>query len=228
MTSSSVGAVVVAAGSGTRLGHDRPKALVEVAGRPLVNWAVSCLLDAGVPAPVVVHPPGMRGAFEAALDELDLMALVDGGETRTDSVRAGVAALPRTVGRVAVHDAARPLVPVQVVMAVLAAVSDDVVAAAPALPIADTVKRIVGTAVVETVDRDHLVVVQTPQVFARAALDAALAVVGSATDELALVEAELAAGRLQGRVVVVEGSPRAHKVTTAHDLRFVELLARGA
>ncbi|MEX2329155.1 MAG: 2-C-methyl-D-erythritol 4-phosphate cytidylyltransferase [Nitriliruptoraceae bacterium] len=227
MNSSTIGAVVVAAGSGTRLGADQPKALVEVAGRPLVCWAVACLTEASVPPPVVVHPPGMRADFAVALAGFDLAALVDGGETRTDSVRAGVAALSRTVERVVVHDAARPLVPPTVVTAVLDAVAGDVVAAAPALRIADTVKRVDGSAVVATVDRSDLVVVQTPQVFAHAALDAVLAIAVSATDELALVEQEVAAGRLRGRVVVVAGSVHAHKVTTLDDLRFVEQLARG-
>lgn len=227
-----VGVVVVAAGDGVRLGAAGPKALVEVAGQALVAHAVRLVADAGLPPPVVVHPPGRRADVVAALGALPVRALVEGGATRTASVRAGVAALADDVALVAVHDAARPLTPVEVVLTTVAAVRDDVLAAAPGLAVADTLKRVEDDAVVATVPRERLVGVQTPQVFPREVLRAALdAVAGStatATDDLALVEQLVADGVLVGRVVVTPGSAWGHKVTTPDDLAIVEALARAA
>lgn len=221
-----VGVVCVAAGDGTRLGAGTTKALIEVAGVPLVVHAVRSLAAAGLPPPVVVHPSGDGAAVERALADEQVATLVPGGATRTDSVRRGVAALPAGCDLVAIHDAARPLVPVEVVRRVLAAVQDDVRAAAPGLPIADTLKRVADGAVITTVDREGLVGVQTPQVFPRDVLDAVLAADGEATDELTLVERWIETGRLTGRVVVVPGSVFAHKVTYPDDLELVAALAR--
>lgn len=217
-----VGAVLVAAGRGERLGGDRPKALVEVAGRPLVAWAVDGLRRAGVRHLVVVHTPGEAAAFAAATRGQEVV-LTPGGEDRSASVRAGLAVLREEVTLVAVHDAARAFTPPEVVRATVAAVVDDVLAAAPALPVPDTLKRVDGQQVVATVDRSSLVAVQTPQVFPRAVLEA---VAGeAATDDLALVEQHLAAGDLAGRVVWVPGSPRAAKLTYPADLVLAEALA---
>jgi 2-C-methyl-D-erythritol 4-phosphate cytidylyltransferase len=221
----SVGVVLVAAGSGTRLGAAGPKALVELAGRPLLAHALDRLAAAGLPPPVVVHVPDARAAFAVAAGELPVAAYVPGGATRTASVRAGVAALADDVEVVAVHDAARPLTPPAVIRATVAAVTGDVLAAAPALPVADTLKRVEGDVVVATVDRSDLAAVQTPQVFPRQVLEAALASADQATDDLALVERLLAAGRLQGRVVVVPGSAWGRKVTYPSDLALVTALA---
>lgn len=217
-----VGAVVVAAGRGERLGGDRPKALVEVAGRPLVAWAVAGLRRAGVGHVVVVHTPGEAAAFTAATGD-ERVVLTPGGEDRSASVRAGLTVLPEEVSVVAVHDAARAFTPAEVVRSVIAAVTGDVLAAAPALPVADTLKRIDGQQVVATVDRSSLVAVQTPQVFPRTVLETVAG--GAATDDLALVEQHLAAGALAGRVVWVPGSPRAAKLTYPADLVTAEALA---
>ncbi len=225
MTARVVGAVVVAAGAGERLGTSGPKALVEVAGAPLVVHAVRALARAGVDEVVVVHPPGVAADFAAALDGCDGTALVPGGRTRTDSVRAGVEALDDTVRTVAVHDAARPLMPVDVIADVLAALAGDAVAAAPGLPIADTVKHVRGGNVLATLDRSELVAIQTPQVFRLDALRAALDLRASATDELALVERLVADGRLTGRIAVVPGSAWGRKITFPEDLAIVEALA---
>ena len=221
----SVGGVVVAAGSGVRLGSDRPKALLEVGGRPLVAWAVERLTAAGIAPPIVVIPAGEADRFASALAGCEVADLVPGGETRTASVRAGVAALEQDHEFVAVHDAARPLVPVEVIRLVLGAMHADVAAAAPGLPIADTLKRVSDGAVLTTVDREGLVAVQTPQVFPRDVLVAVLADGDEATDELTLVERWITSGRLTGRVVVGPGSVFSHKVTYPDDLEVVAALA---
>jgi 2-C-methyl-D-erythritol 4-phosphate cytidylyltransferase len=234
-----VGAVLVAAGRGERLGDRRPKALVEVAGRSLVAWAVVGLREAGIEQVVVVHTPGEHQAFAGALraggsddgppgaDDHGRgeVLLVPGGADRSASVRAGVAALPDAVRLVAVHDAARAFTPSAVIRAAVAAVSGDVVAAAPALPVADTLKRVRGAQIVATVDRDDLVAVQTPQVFPRAVLAAVAAEGEAATDDLALVERRVASGDLTGQVVWVPGSPRGLKVTFPEDLVLAEAFA---
>ena len=221
-----VGVVVVAAGGGTRLGASTSKALIEVAGIPLVVHAVRSLASAGLPPPVVVHPPNDGPAVARALADERIAALVPGGASRTDSVRRGVSALAGGSGLVAIHDAARPLVPVEVVHRVLAAVGNDVRAAAPGLPVSDTLKRVADGSVLTTVDREGLVGVQTPQVFPRDVLDAVLAADDQATDELTLVERWVETGRLAGRVVVVRGSVFAHKVTYPDDLELIAALAR--
>lgn len=231
----SVGVVVVAAGHGTRLGSNGPKALIEVAGRSLLAHTLAGLAAAGLPPAVVVHAPGEREAFAAAAGDLPVAAYVPGGATRTDSVRAGVAALGDGVEVVAVHDAARPLTPPDVIRSAVAALpvaaaADElqVVGAAPALPVADTLKRVDGPDVRGTVDRTGLVGVQTPQVFRRAVLESALAAHDGATDDLGLVEQLIATGDVAGRVVVVPGSAWGRKVTYPSDLAVVDALAAAA
>jgi 2-C-methyl-D-erythritol 4-phosphate cytidylyltransferase len=216
--------VVVAAGRGERLGGDGPKALVEVGGRPLVAWAVDGLRRAGVGHLVVVHPSGQEAAFAAALGDVDVV-LAAGGADRSASVRAGLAALPAHVTVVAVHDAARAFVAPDVVVATVLAVTGDVVAAAPALPVTDTLKRVDGDEVTGTVDRSGLVAVQTPQVFPVAVLRDVTADAASATDDLTLVEQHLTDGRLTGRIVWVRGSARGVKITYPEDLVVAEALA---
>ncbi|MDE3026632.1 MAG: 2-C-methyl-D-erythritol 4-phosphate cytidylyltransferase, partial [Acidobacteriota bacterium] len=144
---------------------------------------------------------------------------VPGGETRTDSVRAGLAEVPAGALVVLVHDAARPLLPPDVLGRVLAPLSDGWDGAVPGLRVADTLKRVASDgAVVETVARDSLWAVQTPQAFPADVLRRAYASGAVATDCAALVEA------VGGRVKVVEGDPLLLKVTTAEDLRRVEAL----
>jgi 2-C-methyl-D-erythritol 4-phosphate cytidylyltransferase len=234
-----IGVVVVAACSGERLGSGGPKALVPLVGRPLLAHALAGLAGAGLPPAVVVHTPGAAEAFALAVGELPITSLVPGGATRTASVAAGVAALPDDVEVVVVHDAARPLTPADVIAATVAAVTgaDDVLAAAPAIPVADTLKRTDGSQVLATVDRSGLVGVQTPQVFPRRVLDVVLgrvpsqtpgggsAPVEAATDDLGLVERLRDRGALHGRILVVPGSVWARKVTYPADLALLELLA---
>ncbi|HWK25094.1 MAG TPA: 2-C-methyl-D-erythritol 4-phosphate cytidylyltransferase [Solirubrobacter sp.] len=203
---------MVAAGSGTRLGASVPKAFVEVAGRPLLEWSLDALRAAGIEEIVVALPEGVRAPAGCTG--------VRGGATRSESVRAALDAAPGT-GPIVVHDAARPLVDPELFTRALAALehADCAIAAAP---VTDTVKEVEGGIVVGTLDRSRLWAVQTPQAFRRAALRAALAVdaglLASATDDAWLVE------RAGGTVRIVESTPANFKVTTPHDLQVAALL----
>ncbi|MFH8794819.1 2-C-methyl-D-erythritol 4-phosphate cytidylyltransferase [Streptomyces sp. NPDC017941] len=232
-------AVIPAAGRGVRLGPGAPKALRALNGTPMLIHAVRAMAASrAVSLVVVVAPPD--GAAEVktlltdhALPERTDVLVVPGGATRQESVRLGLDALPPGVDIVLVHDAARPLVPVDTVDGVIEAVRDGAPAVVPALPVTDTVKE-VGPAgpdtpgapepVVATPDRARLRAVQTPQGFDRATLLRAheAAVVGDgATDDAGLVE------RLGEPVVLVPGHEEAFKVTRPLDLVLAEaVLAR--
>jgi 2-C-methyl-D-erythritol 4-phosphate cytidylyltransferase len=226
-------ALIVAAGSGERLGAGRPKALVELGGRPLVQWSIDALSQVSRIGQVVVALP--VGSYPA----LDLQAaegvqFVDGGASRSQSVRMALSATEARGGEadlVLVHDAARPLLTPTLAETVIAALErdPDAHAAIAALPVTDTVKRVdAAGAVHETLDRSALWAVQTPQVFRRDALERALDVddeeLARATDDAWLIE------RDGGRVIVVGSSDENLKVTTPLDLKVAELLlaARGA
>ena len=204
-------ALIVAAGRGERLGADRPKALVELAGRPMLQWSIDALARTEqIERIVVALPPGVPGP--------DGVLAVVGGASRSDSVRRALAAAGPG-DPVLVHDAARPLVTEEIVRETLAALQrdGDAAAAIAATPVTDTIKRVdEHGAVLETLDRGRLWGVQTPQVFRRAALEHALAVpdelLAAATDDAWLVE------RSGGRVVVVAAGAENIKVTTALDL----------
>jgi len=216
-------ALIVAAGSGERLGAGRPKAFVKLAGRPMLAWSLDAVRAAGITDVVVAVPPeagetlGDLAGGEPALRDL---VAVPGGATRSESVRAALAAAPS--GDVAVHDAARPLVEPDMFTATLAALADADCAIAAA-PVPDTIKEAGEDRLVTgTLERSRLWAVQTPQAFRRAALERALAVpdevLAQATDDAWLVE------RTGGTVRVVESTPANFKVTTPHDLRIAELL----
>ncbi len=202
-------AIVVAGGRGERFGA--PKQFLSVGSDRLVDLAVAAA-SAVCDLVVVVLPADCT--WEGAA----VSAVVGGGATRSASVRAGLDAVPDDVEIVAVHDAARPLATPELFELVIDTVRAGADAAVPAIPIADTIKRVVGDRAVETLDRDGLVAVQTPQAFRAAALRAAHAGSLDATDDAALVEA---AG---GSVVVVPGDPRNIKVTNVADLALVERL----
>jgi 2-C-methyl-D-erythritol 4-phosphate cytidylyltransferase len=215
-------AVLVAAGRGERFGHDRPKAFANLGGRPLLAASLERLeRSEWVEAIVVAAPEEWEEPTILLAEELGagtVHAVVTGGATRTESVRAGVAEVPDDAAVILVHDAARPLLPEEVVERVVAGLAEGWDGVVPALPLADTVKRAEDEAVAETVDRTGLYSVQTPQVFLAEALRRALARGGDATDCAGLVEA------VGGRVRLVEGDRRLLKVTTAADLAFVETL----
>jgi 2-C-methyl-D-erythritol 4-phosphate cytidylyltransferase len=214
--------IVAAAGSGLRLGSDRPKALVPLGGRALVCWAVDTLRDGGIDQVVVAVPEREHTAFATVLP-MDVR-LVAGGATRTASVRAALAAVAPGTEAVLVHDAARPLTPPEVVARVLAALAGGAPAVVPVLPVVDTTVQVDddGT-VVDAVARAPLRRVQTPQGFARAALVAAYARLPEGvelTDDAAVVRADGVP------VTTVAGDELAAKVTVPHDLALAELLVR--
>jgi 2-C-methyl-D-erythritol 4-phosphate cytidylyltransferase len=213
----SVWAILLAAGRGERLGLDQPKAFAKLRDEPLLAEPLRRLDDSDwVDAIVLVAPPGWEEPAILLSEELGcgkVNACVAGGEARADSVRAGLAEVPEDALVVLVHDAARPLLPEEVIERVLAPLSEGWDGTVPGLPVTDTLKRVDADGrVQETVSRDSLVAVQTPQAFPADVLRRAVAAGGDATDCASLVEA---AG---GRVKVVPGDPRLLKVTTADDL----------
>ncbi|HET6174646.1 MAG TPA: 2-C-methyl-D-erythritol 4-phosphate cytidylyltransferase [Gaiellales bacterium] len=217
-------AVVVAGGAGDRLGADRPKAFVRLGGRTMLAWSLAMLDDHElIDGIVMVVPEEYEERASLLADDLCAMkiaAAVPGGATRPESVAAGVACVPDGAAFVLVHDAARPLTPPAVVDRVVAALHGGGDGAVPALPLADTVKRVgPDGSVTETLERAALRAVQTPQGFPLAVLREALSAdAGAATDCASLVEA------LGRSVVCVEGDERAFKITTPADLARAELL----
>lgn len=224
--SSAIAVIIVAAGSGTRLGHPEPKAFVPLGPGTVLSVAVDSVLGMReTPRLVLVVPServeSTRAAFaaiaEASSTSLDVVA---GGESRQGSVAAGLAMLPADVDTVLVHDAARALAPALLFDEVVGAVRARRHGIVPALAVVDTVKRVSGDGhVLETVDRSELRAVQTPQGFPRASLDHAYATVqGEFTDDAALVASA-------GLVVdTVPGDVRAFKITVPADLHRAEQL----
>ena len=206
-------ALLVAAGRGERLGSEGPKAFVACAGRPLLEWSVAALRASGISQIVVAVPAG-EAAPEGCVG-------VEGGATRSESVRRALAAAPPDEA-VVVHDAARPLVRPSHFTDALAALAD-ADAAIVAARVPDTVKEAGEDRVVTaTLDRSRLWAIQTPQAFRRVALERALevdaATLAQATDDAWLVE------QAGGTVRIVESTPENFKVTTPHDLKVAGLL----
>ncbi|OSZ58179.1 2-C-methyl-D-erythritol 4-phosphate cytidylyltransferase [Streptomyces pharetrae CZA14] len=231
----SVAAVIPAAGRGVRLGPGAPKALRALNGTPMLVHAVRAMAASrAVSLVVVVAPPDgaaeVRSLLDAhALPERTDFVVVPGGASRQESVRLGLEAVPTGHDIVLVHDAARPLVPVDTVDAVIDAVRAGAPAVVPALPLADTVKEVEPAVVpgepepvLATPSRARLRAVQTPQGFARATLARAHeTVTEDVTDDASMVE------QLGETVVVVPGHEEAFKVTRPLDLLLAEaVLAR--
>jgi 2-C-methyl-D-erythritol 4-phosphate cytidylyltransferase len=217
----SVWAVLAAAGRGERLGSDRPKAFARLGGRPLLAESLERLESSDwIDQIVIAAPPDWEEPSILVAEEIaatKVSSAVTGGASRAESVRLALEDVPEEAAAVLVHDAARPLLPEDVIERVLAPLSDGWDGAVPALPIADTVKRVESERVVETLPRGELVAVQTPQAFLPDVLRRALAGdVSGATDCSSLVEAG------GGRVKAVEGDPRLLKVTDPGDLALVE------
>ncbi|MGB7979985.1 MAG: 2-C-methyl-D-erythritol 4-phosphate cytidylyltransferase [Candidatus Nanopelagicales bacterium] len=219
-------AIVPAAGAGERLGAGVPKAMVSVAGEPLLAHAVRALVaDPRVRLLVLAAPEGLE-------DEMGTLArscaggvpvvAVTGGASRVQSVANALAVVPADVEVVLVHDAARCLVPGEVVSAVIDGVLAGAQAVVPGAPVVDTIREVLADGTSRTLDRAVLRAVQTPQGFSRSVLVRAHAIGHpAATDDAGMVEA------LGGHVVLVPGHPRAFKVTTALDLVLAEALLAG-
>ena len=217
----SVWAVLAAAGRGERLGSGRPKAFAGLGGRPLLAESLERLEGSEwIDFIVIAAPPDWEEPAILLAEELGagkVSSVVTGGASRSESVREALAEVADDAAVVLVHDAARPLVPEAVIERVLAPLSEGWDGVVPALPLSDTVKRVEGDRVVETLPRGELVAVQTPQAFIASVLREALAGdVSEASDCASLVEAR------GGRVKVVEGDPSLLKVTNAEDLELVE------
>lgn len=215
-----VAAILVAAGSGERLGADVPKAFCAVAGRTLLEHVSERFAaHPDVRDVVVVAPPAL---VEPAAGLVPGATVVAGGATRQESVRRGLAALSDDVDAVLVHDVARPFVPAVVISRVVAALAAGADAVVPALPVTDTVKQVDSAGVVvATLDRAGLRSVQTPQGFLRQVLtDAHAGARGAdASDDAGLVEA------LGREVVVVAGADESFKITRPWDLVLAEAVA---
>jgi 2-C-methyl-D-erythritol 4-phosphate cytidylyltransferase len=221
-----VAAIVPAAGAGERLGAGVPKAMVPLGGEPVLAHAVRALVaEPRVGLVVLACPDGLEESMAAVAAGVAggvPIVAVTGGASRAESVRRALDVVPESVEVVLVHDAARCLVPVQVVGAVVDAVLAGADAVVPGLPVVDTIRAVAADGSSRTLDRASLRVVQTPQGFraevlrrAHAGGDAA------ATDDAGMAEA------LGLPVTLVAGHPRAFKVTTPLDLLLAEALVSG-
>jgi 2-C-methyl-D-erythritol 4-phosphate cytidylyltransferase/2-C-methyl-D-erythritol 2,4-cyclodiphosphate synthase len=217
-----IAVIVVAAGSGSRLGGGRPKAFVDLAGKPGLLRALHSVSGMSSRVQLVVVAPAMLVTDARELANLSGrdVSVVAGGVSRQASVAAGLAAVEPQVQIVLVHDAARPLTPSDQFDRIVTQVRRTGRGAIPGLPVSDTVKRIAGDGTVEeTVDRSALSAVQTPQGFPRDQLDAAYAAAtDDATDDAALLAA------IGHPVTVIAGDPMAFKITTQWDLRRAQQL----
>jgi 2-C-methyl-D-erythritol 4-phosphate cytidylyltransferase len=229
MTGDSPGAVVIllAAGSGSRVGGDRPKAFLTVDGRSLLTMsAQAACASSRVASLVVAVPPGWEGRAAALLPGRASAVVVAGGASRQESVRLAIEAVPAGCRVVVVHDSARAMATSELFDAVVAGLDGDqeVQGVIPVVPIPDTVKRVDGGVVTGTVPRDDLVIAQTPQAFLREQLAAAHARAAAEreefTDDAAVVEW---AG---GSVKTVPGSSENFKITTRGDLDRAEAALR--
>jgi 2-C-methyl-D-erythritol 4-phosphate cytidylyltransferase len=212
-------AVLVAAGGGTRLGADRPKAFIGLGDEVLLARPLRMLDDhPALDGIVLVVPEGWEEPATLLADDLaagKVAAAVVGGASRSESVAAGLAAVPDDADLLVVHDAARPFASADLVSRVLEALGD-ADAAIPGVPVTDTVKRVDGGLVTETLDRERLVAVQTPQAFRAGALRDAYA--RAAGDLAGATDCASLVARAGGRVAVVAGEPANMKITTPEDL----------
>jgi 2-C-methyl-D-erythritol 4-phosphate cytidylyltransferase len=215
----SVWAIVAAAGSGDRLGADRPKAFVRLGELPLLAHSLGRLDGSEwIDEIVVAAPAGWEEPTILLAEELGagkVRACVTGGATRAETVRVALGEVSSDAVVVLVHDAARPLLGEELIGRVLAPLAEGWDGAVPGLPLVDTIKRVDGDRVLETLPRRELVAVQTPQAFVAQVLREAAESGGDASDCAALVEAR------GGRVKVVPGDRRLLKVTTPEDLELV-------
>ena len=212
-----VAALLLGAGRGRRLGQDTPKAFVELEGRTLLSWAVEAVESCPeVEGFVVAVPPGWEAAADTEVSSsAKLLGVVTGGDSRQASVRAALKTVPERFDTIVCHDVARPRATPELFAKVLAALGR-ADGAVPGVPAPDTVKRVADGLVTETLARDTLMLIQTPQAFHRLALEdahlAAKSEEDAATDDAALLE------RAGFQVAVVAGDPANRKVTLPEDL----------
>ena len=216
------GAVIVAAGSASRMGGS-DKVMADLGGEPMIVRTVRAFQNCDAIASIVIvtREDLIRPISDLCRDMKKVAAVVAGGKSRQESVHLGLNALPKRTKLAAVHDGARPLVSWQVIDRVVRA-ANTYGAAAPAIPVKDTIKVVQGGLVKETPDRSSLMAVQTPQVFdfdlLRGALRKAEEDGAQVTDDCSAVE------RTGMRIKIVEGDERNLKVTTPMDLKIAELL----
>lgn len=206
-----VWAVIVAAGQGTRYGGEQPKQYDTLGGRRVLDWSLDAARTTADGVVVVVSPD------RADDPEPGADAVVVGGATRSDSVRAGLAAVPADCDIVVVHDAARPLASLALFESVVGTVLAGADGAIPGVPVTDTIKRVDGDEVMGTIERDDLVAVQTPQAFRADILRQAHAGDPEATDDATLIE------EVGGIVLVVPGEVTNLKITGPGDLAIAGL-----
>jgi len=220
----SVAALIVAAGRSERTGGEIPKQYKNLLGRPVLLWSIDAFLAAGVDDIVVAIAPEHASVSRDATNGLERVRIVSGGATRTASVRAGLAAI-EGADIVLIHDAARPGLTPEIIHALTSAIQAGAAGAAPALPVADSLRRADAEGrVVGEVEREGLMRVQTPQAFRADALRAAYAALpGDAvvSDDLAVVRA------YGGACVLIPGVPRLMKITYPEDFALMERLLSG-
>jgi 2-C-methyl-D-erythritol 4-phosphate cytidylyltransferase len=215
-------AILVAAGRGERMGAGRPKAFLSLGGQTLLERSARALGAApSVSGVVAVVPPETIEEASGLVEGLAKPCqVVAGGARRQDSVQAGLAALPTGfAGLVLVHDAARPLVSVEVVEAVVRGAREHG-AAIPVVPVADTIKEVGDGRVLSTVDRERLAAAQTPQGFRLDVLSRAYT--SAFADGVTVTDESMAVERLGLPVACVPGAPRNRKLTTAEDMAWAE------
>lgn len=209
--------IVVAAGTGSRFGSTVPKQFRAVAGRRVLDWSVAAA-SAVSEGLVVVLPRGRHAAVATTLsthaDSNATIMAVAGGETRSDSVRAGLQAVPESATTILVHDAARPAADIALFSRVVNAIKAGAEAAVPIADVVDTVRHVDGLAI----DRDKLQIVQTPQGFDAAAIRNVHGSHAQATDDASLIE------QAGGSVVTVAGDRWNIKLTTADDATVLHAL----
>jgi 2-C-methyl-D-erythritol 4-phosphate cytidylyltransferase len=215
-----VAAVIPAAGSGSRLGSSQPKAFVELNGLSLLTRSAHAMSAVADVIAIAVPADSIEEARKAVAEVDAQIHIVIGGENRQDSVAAALHVLPEDIDFILIHDAARPLIPIEVSQAVIRELQNGAQAVVPVLPVADTIKRVgANEVVVETVDRSTLRRIQTPQGFTRKALHSAYADPSHiATDDAGLMET------LGIQVHTVTGSELAMKITTPLDLQIAQLI----
>lgn len=219
-----IAALIVAAGRGERVGGDIPKQYSPLLGRPLLVWSVQAFADAGVDQIIIAISPEHRDFCRAATEGGPVVRIVLGGATRTDSVRAGLAAIDGA-DIILIHDAARPGLTPPIIRALIDGVAGDFTGVAPALTVADTLRRVDGAGrIIDDVDRASLMRVQTPQAFRAGALRAAYAALPAGetlTDDLSVVRAN------GGVVKLIAGDERLMKLTYPEDRALLERLLSG-